>query len=92
MNNWQIHSLFKDIAEKFPASTAVKTTSRHVTYGELNASVNRIARVLIEKGVGGQEFIGLHFNALIEYVATLLGVLKAGAVFMSLNLTLDKWA
>ena len=80
-----IHKLFEDVAERFSEHTAVDDGSRSVTYRELNANANRVAHALIENGIGGQEIVGLYSNASIGYVTAVLGVLKAGAVFMPLN-------
>lgn len=80
-----IHNMFEDIATGFPEAPAVIQNSRCVTYSELNAGANRIAGGLIENGVATNEIVGLYFDASIEYIAAVLGVLKAGGIFLPFN-------
>jgi len=85
MKDWIIHSIFEDTASKFPKNIAVKAGSRELKYSQLNAYANRVAYALAELGVGGQSVVGIYFEASIEYIVAVLGVLKANAIFMPLN-------
>jgi amino acid adenylation domain-containing protein len=85
MDDWIIHSIFEDAKRRFPKNTAIKTDSREITYSELNACTNRVAHALINLGVDRQSIVGIYFQASVEYVVALLGVLKSGAIFMPLD-------
>ena len=79
------HRSFEDIVSRFPENTAIVDGSRQLTYRQLNAAANRVAHALAEIGVTNGYIAGIYSNASIEYVTSILGVLKAGAIFMPMN-------
>lgn len=79
------HCSFEDIVSRFPENTAIVDGSRQLTYRQLNAAANRVAHALAEIGVTNGYIAGIYSNASIEYVTSILGVLKAGAIFMPMN-------
>lgn len=66
---------------------AIQFQNRSVTYNELNAWANRIARAIIEKRGVGAEPIALLFETGPEIVAAMLGVLKAGKFYIPLDIS-----
>ncbi|HEU4596569.1 MAG TPA: non-ribosomal peptide synthetase [Pyrinomonadaceae bacterium] len=81
-----IHSVFEEVAEGRADSLAVSDAGGSVTYGELNRAANRVAFNLRERyGVGRGAVVGLYLPAGINYVVGLLGVAKAGGVFLPLE-------
>jgi acetyl-CoA synthetase len=54
------------------------------TYGELNAQVNALARLLVEHEVGIGDRVGIFCPMVPETVAALLAIAKIGAVFLPL--------
>ncbi len=56
-----------------------------VTYAELNARANRLARVLVGRGVGPESIVALALTRSIGIVVTQLAVLKAGGAFLPLD-------
>jgi amino acid adenylation domain-containing protein len=80
-----VHSIFEDTVSRFPEDTAVDEGWRSITYRELNANANCIAHALTSIGVSGQNIVAIYLDASIEYIVAVMGVLKAGAVFMPLN-------
>jgi acyl-CoA synthetase (AMP-forming)/AMP-acid ligase II len=58
---------------------------RRLTYAELDAAANRVARHLIDAGVRPGEHLGLHLYNGIEYLQTVLGCLKARIVPVNVN-------
>ncbi|MDF7799395.1 amino acid adenylation domain-containing protein [Pontiellaceae bacterium B1224] len=56
-----------------------------LTYSELDALSSRIANYLISEGVEKGDAVGICLNRSVELVATLLGILKAGAAYVPLD-------
>ncbi|MGG1504624.1 AMP-binding protein, partial [Bacillus paralicheniformis] len=52
---------------------------------ELNARANRLARLLIEKGVRPEQRIGIMVKPSLEMAAGVLGILKAGAAYVPID-------
>ena len=54
------------------------------TYGELRAQADGLAALLVERGIGQGDAVGIYMPMIPETVAALLGVAKVGAVFLPL--------
>ena len=59
--------------------------ARRLTYGELDARANRLARRLRRLGVGPEARVGLCVERSPEMVVALLGILKAGGAYVPLD-------
>jgi amino acid adenylation domain-containing protein len=82
-----IPELFEEQADTRPEDTAVRCGVEMLTYGELNARANRVARWLREAGVGPESPVGLCMNRSADLVVALLGILKAGGAYLPLDPT-----
>jgi long-chain acyl-CoA synthetase len=69
----------------FPNRPAVRQGSIEMTYAQLNDQANRIATGLIKMGVKPGEFIGLCALNSADWIVFYFGVLKAGAVAVTLS-------
>lgn len=77
--------LFEAQAERVPERLAlVAPDERSVTYAELNADANRLARHLIELGVRVGTPVGLGCDRSADALVGMLGILKAGGAFLPL--------
>ncbi|MBV9041897.1 MAG: AMP-binding protein [Acidimicrobiia bacterium] len=54
------------------------------TYGELRAQADGLASLLVERGIGEGDAVGVYMPMIPETVAALLGIAKVGAVFLPL--------
>lgn len=79
-----LHRLLEQSADAFPEAAAVVDGDRTVSYGELDAAANRIARQLIDLGVRRGDRVGLYLEKSAESLACVYGVLKAGAAYVPL--------
>ncbi|MEI5036422.1 amino acid adenylation domain-containing protein [Streptomyces sp. S1A(2023)] len=66
-------------------AVAVTDGTSALTYGELNAHANRLARVLIDRGVGTGDFVAVALPRSAELVVALLAVWKAGGAYVPLD-------
>ena len=80
-----VHRLFEAQAERTPSAAAVVCEGRTLTYAELNARANRLARRLVEMGASVEERVGVLLGRTEEMVVGLLGVLKAGGAYVPLD-------
>ncbi|HEU4562693.1 MAG TPA: amino acid adenylation domain-containing protein [Longimicrobium sp.] len=81
-----IHHLFERQVRERPEAVAVAYGERvDVSYGELNARANRIARRLRRLGAGPESRVGICMRRTPEMAAALLGVLKAGAAYVPVD-------
>ncbi|MFJ4434523.1 amino acid adenylation domain-containing protein, partial [Streptomyces sp. NPDC088923] len=81
-----VHELFAERATAYPAATALVAGSRRMSYGELDARADRLARRLVGHGVGPGTVTGIHLHRGTDLVVAVLAVLKAGSAFTMLDL------
>lgn len=77
--------LFEAQVEKTPGSVAVVFEKQALTYRELNERANQLAHYLQRVGVGPEVPVGMYLERSLEMVIGLLGVLKAGGVYIPLD-------
>ncbi|HEX7175844.1 MAG TPA: amino acid adenylation domain-containing protein, partial [Pyrinomonadaceae bacterium] len=77
--------LFDAQVGRAPDSVAVCFEGERLTYGELDARANMLARRLRRLGVGPETLVGLHMERSLEMVVSILGVLKAGGAYLPLD-------
>ncbi|HEY0171187.1 MAG TPA: amino acid adenylation domain-containing protein, partial [Pyrinomonadaceae bacterium] len=80
-----VHELFEAQAARTPDATALVFGRERVTYAELNASADRLARRLRAEGVGPEVLVGVMMERSPEMLAGLLAVLKAGGAYVPLD-------
>jgi amino acid adenylation domain-containing protein len=75
--------LFEEQARLAPQAPAV-TAAGHgtLTFGELDARANRLARHLSALGIGPESRVGIHLEREPEMVVALLAVLKVGGAYV----------
>ncbi|OSC19486.1 non-ribosomal peptide synthetase, partial [Mycobacterium vulneris] len=70
-----------------PDAVALIDGGREVSYGELDQWSTRLARVLIEAGVGPERAVGVAMGRCVELVVAWWAVLKAGGVYVPVDPT-----
>jgi amino acid adenylation domain-containing protein len=87
--NWTepgwVHEMFERRAKDLPGSPALVFEDRELSYGELNASANRLANYLRQLGVDLEVPVGVYMQRSLEMVIAVLGILKAGGVYVPLD-------
>ncbi|MEW9701479.1 amino acid adenylation domain-containing protein [Paenibacillus sp. SI8] len=82
-----IHRLFEEQAAKQPDATAVLWVTGSWSYRELNEQANRLARYLRRHGVIPGTRVAICMERSWEMVVGLLGIMKAGGVYVPLDPT-----
>src|SRR5438094_6284259 len=77
--------LFEDQAAPEPDKTAVFCGHETLTFGELNARANQLARHLRSLGVGCESLVGVCIDRSLEMAIGILGILKAGGAYLPLD-------
>ncbi|WP_228792652.1 amino acid adenylation domain-containing protein [Nocardia cyriacigeorgica] len=77
--------VFAAAAASDPHAIAVRADGTEVTYSALDRWSNRLARVLIDRGVGPETLVALGIPRSVESVATVLAVTKTGAAFVPVD-------
>ncbi|UPJ46488.1 non-ribosomal peptide synthase/polyketide synthase [Bradyrhizobium sp. 200] len=68
-----------------PSSIALVFGDQQVSYGDLNARANRLARQLRDRGIGHDQLVGVALERSVELIAGVLAVLKVGAGYLPLD-------
>ncbi|MFL1427443.1 MULTISPECIES: amino acid adenylation domain-containing protein [unclassified Nocardiopsis] len=76
---------FSAHAERAPGAVAVVFGDERVTYGELEARADRLARHLAGSGVARGDVVGVLLDRGVELAVAVLAVLKAGGAYLLLD-------
>ncbi|HSF86490.1 MAG TPA: amino acid adenylation domain-containing protein [Acidimicrobiia bacterium] len=80
-----VHQYLEDSAVRVPDKSAVVDQDRSLTYAELNARANQVARLLQSLGVRKGDRVGIYMRKSLESVVGIYGAMKAGAAYVPLD-------
>jgi len=80
-----VSRLFEEQAVKTPDNTAAVYEGQRLTYRELNEKANQLAAILRKEGVKPNSVVGMMMERTPEFIAGMLGIIKAGAAFVALD-------
>ncbi len=80
-----VPGIFEEHAARTPDAVAIVDGAEELTYAELNARANRLARLLIDRGVGPEDLVAVALPRSATMVAAALAVLKAGAAYLPID-------
>ncbi|HEU4507241.1 MAG TPA: amino acid adenylation domain-containing protein [Pyrinomonadaceae bacterium] len=80
-----IHDLFEQQVARTPTAVAVVFGKEQISYHELNARANQLARHLRNLGVGPDVLTGICMERSVELIVGLLGILKAGGAYVPID-------
>jgi amino acid adenylation domain-containing protein len=76
---------FEAQVERSPQAIALVAADRRMSYRELNARANRLARFLRRRGIGPEVAVGIAIGRSAEMAVAILGILKAGGMCVPLD-------
>ncbi|MER5647597.1 amino acid adenylation domain-containing protein [Streptosporangium sp. NPDC002524] len=79
-----LHEVARQV-ERTPDAIAAIGPGSEITYGRLAARAGAVARVLRDRGVRPGDVVGVALPRSADYVAVILGLWQAGAVFLPLD-------
>jgi amino acid adenylation domain-containing protein len=82
---WTLAELFEWQVERTPHACALVCGARSLSFRELDAAANRLARELIAQGLAPHTRIVVALDRSVELVIALLAVLKAGSTYVPLD-------
>lgn len=85
-----LHERFEFQAKRTPDAVAVSQGTATLTYRELNERANQIAHLLRSRGVEPEQPVALYLDRTPAMVTAILGVLKAGAPYVPIDLSYPK--
>ncbi len=80
-----LYELFEEQVERVPDATALIFDDAEVSYADLNARANQLARYLVRHGVQRGDLVGIYLDRSPLLVAAMLAVLKSGCGYIMLD-------
>jgi amino acid adenylation domain-containing protein len=80
-----VQQLFEEQVQRTPEAVAVIYGDERLTYRELNRRANQLAHRLRALGVGPEARVGICVRRSPEMIVGLLGILKAGGIYVPLD-------
>ena len=80
-----IPARFEKIVSLYPERIAIKTTNQTLNYDQTNRMANRVARAILDKRGDRNEPIAIFLKHDIHAIIAILGLLKAGKIYVPLD-------
>jgi amino acid adenylation domain-containing protein len=77
-----VHQLFQVQVQRTPDAVAVVFDDQCITYAQLNAQSNQLARYLQRHGIRRGSLVALHMERSSDLIVTLLAILKSGGAYL----------
>ncbi len=83
--NRRAHEIFEEQARARPDTIAALHGSIQLTYGELNARANRVARALLARGLTREGVVGVVTERNLDWMTAVLAIFKAGGAYLPIE-------
>ncbi|MGC4746973.1 amino acid adenylation domain-containing protein [Micromonospora sp. DT201] len=80
-----VAQIFEERVRENPAGAALATDNASFTYDALNARANRLARLLVERGVGPETVVALLLPRSVDLMVAELAVQKTGGAYLPID-------
>src|SRR5262249_43495531 len=79
------HELFEERVRAQPDAIAAVHGDRQLTYRQLNARANRVARALLARGLSREGVVGVVTERNLDWLTAVLAIFKAGGVYLPIE-------
>ncbi|GAA3074677.1 non-ribosomal peptide synthetase [Streptosporangium carneum] len=80
-----VASLFEERVRSIPDASAVEDESTVLTYRQLNSRANRLARLMLDRGVRAEDRVAVHLGRTLDLVVAMIALTKIGATYLPLD-------
>jgi amino acid adenylation domain-containing protein/non-ribosomal peptide synthase protein (TIGR01720 family) len=80
-----IHGVVELRAISHASDLAVVSGDEKLSYEQLNKKANQLANRLLQNGVTAEQHVGIFLDRSVDYIVSLLGILKAGCAYVPLD-------
>ncbi|MFJ8864535.1 amino acid adenylation domain-containing protein [Streptomyces sp. NPDC102473] len=77
--------LIQQQVSRTPSATAVSAQDSELSYADLNERANRLAHLLLSRGVGPGDYVGVVLRRGTGLITAFLAVLKSGAAYLPID-------
>ncbi len=81
----RVHELFEERVRAHPDAVAAVCGDSHLTYGQLNARANRVARALLARGLSREGVVAVVTERNLDWMTAVLAIFKAGGVYLPIE-------
>ena len=81
----RVHELFEQRAEAHPEAVAVVHGGGQLTYSELNARANEVARALLARGLARESVVAVVTERNLNWIVSVLAIFKAGGAYLPIE-------
>ncbi|MEV7043884.1 AMP-binding protein [Amycolatopsis sp. NPDC051061] len=85
-----LHSLLRDALDRFGDRPAIRVDDRQMSYADLVAAANHLARTLVDLGVKPGEPVALMMSNRLEWLIADQAIIRAGAAKVPINVMLSE--
>jgi amino acid adenylation domain-containing protein len=90
MSYQSVQEMFHEAAVRFKDNAAIDYADTSITYAELEARANRLANFLLASGARKGSVVAVLVENPVEVIASIIGLLKAGCVFVPLDTSIPE--
>lgn len=76
---------FNNVVNNLGNKIALKEEGRELSYKDLDIQSTKIANTLMDKGIKKGDFVSLYLRRSVDTVISILGIIKAGGVYIPLD-------
>lgn len=80
-----LNQVWMDQVEKSPEAIAVIDGFERISYRQMKDDVNQLTHLLIEKGIGRHQVVGIALKRKYSLLVTMMAVLQTGAAYVGLD-------